>query len=171
MDTLLPLDVARYFLKRSQEIDSKGLDPMKLNKLVFLAQGWHLGIHDESLINEDIEAWKHGPVIPSLYHKFKWYRARTIPFKKYKDIPDQLLTDKITEFLDMVWSSYKDHNAVYLSNLTHIKDSPWEKTWNLFGGHLIKGAVIDQDEMKGYYRNLYQKLEQKYQDSNVSTTG
>ncbi len=42
------------------------LSPMKLMKLVYIAQGWHLAIKDAVLFGNRIEAWKYGPVIPDL---------------------------------------------------------------------------------------------------------
>ena len=47
------------------------LTPMKLQKLVYFSHGWHLAMLNSALIDENVEAWAFGPVIPSLYHEFK----------------------------------------------------------------------------------------------------
>ena len=64
--------VANWFLDRADK-DGKPLDPMKLQKLIYFAHGWHLALTSKPLINEHPEAWAYGPVIPSIYHRFKKY--------------------------------------------------------------------------------------------------
>ena len=75
--------VADFLLANSD----RKLTPMEVNKLVYISHGWMLALHDESLISEKIEAWKHGPVIPSLYHKFKMYGAEPIDALGYCSTP------------------------------------------------------------------------------------
>jgi len=60
-----PLAVANYFIKKSQD-DGIAVTPMQLVKLVYIAHGWHLGLHHSQLLTESIQAWKYGPVIPSV---------------------------------------------------------------------------------------------------------
>src|SRR5262245_61420633 len=62
--------VANRFLNLAR-LEEKNLTPMKLQKLVYYAQGWCLGLNDCPIINEQVEAWQYGPVIPTLYHTFK----------------------------------------------------------------------------------------------------
>ena len=38
----------------------------KLQKLLYYCQAWHYTIFNEVLFDERIEAWTHGPVVPSL---------------------------------------------------------------------------------------------------------
>lgn len=64
--------VANYFLDKARE-DGVDLSPMKLQKLIYFAHGWHLAIYGEPLIDESVEAWAWGPVISSIYHDFKKY--------------------------------------------------------------------------------------------------
>ena len=64
------LAVANEFLEIAER-GNMGLSPMKLQKLVFLAHGWHLAIHKAPLVREGIEAWQWGPVISDLFHEVK----------------------------------------------------------------------------------------------------
>lgn len=41
--------------------------PMKLQKLLYYCQAWHLALHDEPLFDAPIEAWRRGPVVPEIY--------------------------------------------------------------------------------------------------------
>jgi len=71
------LAVANYFIKKG--IDTKkSVSPMKLQKLVYFAHGWRLALYNSPLIDEAIQAWQYGPVIPGIYHEFKHYGNRDI---------------------------------------------------------------------------------------------
>jgi uncharacterized phage-associated protein len=59
-------DVAKYFLSLTDEDAGDLISNLKLQKLVYYAQGFHLALYDELLFEETIEAWTHGPVIPEM---------------------------------------------------------------------------------------------------------
>ena len=65
-----PSHIANYFLyvARKENID---MSPLKLMKLVYFAYAWYLYLTDQDLFSEEIQAWKHGPAIRSLYDEFK----------------------------------------------------------------------------------------------------
>ena len=69
--------VANYFLELG-DWDGESISPMKIQKLVYYAHGWHLGVTDEPLIDEQIECWPYGPVVDSLFHQFKHYGSGPI---------------------------------------------------------------------------------------------
>src|SRR4051812_24192144 len=72
-----PLAVANYFIGRAMQ-EGKALTPMQVIKLTYLAHAWHLAISSTPLIAATVEAWKFGPVIPSLYRSLKKYGSGTI---------------------------------------------------------------------------------------------
>jgi uncharacterized phage-associated protein len=129
------LAAANYFLSKAAE-EGVPIDPLKLQKLVYFAHGWHLAVTGEPLIDEHVEAWPYGPVIPSLYHRFKSYGADPITDLVYVRGPTgelypPLPTDTDTlNVLNKVWQQYGRYSAVQLSNLSHATGSPWEQTWN-----------------------------------------
>jgi hypothetical protein len=43
------------------------MSAMKLQKLVYYSQAWHLVWDEEALFADHIEAWANGPVVPKLY--------------------------------------------------------------------------------------------------------
>ena len=61
-----PILVAEQILWLRREIDTT---PMHVIKLVYLAHGWMLGFTSRALINEAVEAWTYGPVVPSTYYR------------------------------------------------------------------------------------------------------
>ena len=79
--------IANEFL-RLANAQGNSVTHMKLQKLVYLAHGWHLALCDgATLINEQIEAWDHGPVIRALYAAFASY-GRHIIDDLYQDETD-----------------------------------------------------------------------------------
>lgn len=64
-------DVADYFLAKTEVEAEERMTHLKVQKLVFYAQGFSLAIMDKPLFSNPIEAWKHGPVSPDLYKKYR----------------------------------------------------------------------------------------------------
>jgi len=60
------LDVATYILGKHGPMTH-----MKLQRLVYYSQAWHLAWDGVPLFPERIEAWANGPVVPVLYEALK----------------------------------------------------------------------------------------------------
>ncbi len=148
--------VANAFIKRAKEGRLRDLTPMKLQKLLFFAQSWHLKIkNNEALLDEYFCRWQYGPVIPSLYHEFKNYGSFPITdFGVYVErngndlnliqpiIPD---TDIHSwSLIDRIIEVYGPYNGAQLSNITHQPNTAWAKTGDPDGG------VITNDQLAQY---------------------
>jgi uncharacterized phage-associated protein len=141
------LSVAEYMLWRASQAQNP-LTPMQVLKLVYIAHGWMLGLYGRPLIDESVEAWQYGPVIPSLYHRYKKYGSRFI-----NDGPSQQpsgFSGAERRVLDQVWSGYGHRSGVALSSLTHQPGTPWDFTIKRLG----RGAVIPNDLIEEHYRGL-----------------
>ena len=129
------LAVANYFLDLAKA-NRSSLDPMKLQKLIYFAHGWHLALYDgQPLVNEEIQAWQYGPVIQSVYHEFKQFGAEAIT-KLATDIDEsgELVTPRIPlddartmALLNKIWEIYSKYSGIQLSHLTHEPNSAWSK--------------------------------------------
>ena len=124
------------------------LTPMQLLKLVFLCHGWMLGLYHRELIQEDVQAWKYGPVIPELYRATKKYRNGPVtdPLRGGAGRFDELEDDLIRQVFD----HYGRYDGRTLSNLTHETGSPWDQTW--VRGE--RGLVISNQAIGDYYAEL-----------------
>ena len=69
--------VANSFLDIAK-VAEESVDPMKVQKLVYFAHGWHLGYDRGALSTELAQAWRWGPVFPDLYHAVKIWGNRAI---------------------------------------------------------------------------------------------
>ena len=79
MNTVPVEDVANFILiLGNQYDDGDPISPLKLQKLLYYCQGIHLAAYDCPLFDEDIEAWEHGPVVVSIWYKYREYGNRAI---------------------------------------------------------------------------------------------
>lgn len=145
-----PQHVANYFLDRANA-ESRNIDPLKLIKLVYIAYGWVLALTGERLFDEPIQAWKHGPVIPSIYHEFKHYRSEPIcePSGIFDmetgsyDIPKVPKSDPTTNLiLEKVWAAYRRYTGWALRNKTHEPNTPWTMTYDGSKDKIIPDELI-----------------------------
>lgn len=125
------------------------LSNLKLQKLLYYAQAWHLAIFDKPLFQEQIEAWVHGPVVVSEYRRFKDWAWQPI-----MDNPKLPSPDKPTKaHLEEVLGVYGGKNAYELEQLTHA-ESPWKNARKGIPADEPSNKVISHAEMKKFYRSL-----------------
>ena len=135
-------DVAKYFLSLADEDAGDLISNLKLQKLVYYAQGFHLAIFDKPLFLEPIEAWNHGPVIPELYHSYKQYGAGNIP--PPADVNFSIYDQNTRDLLDEVYSVLGQFSAWKLRNMTH-EEPPWrDASTNV--------NIITHDALKEYFK-------------------
>ncbi|MDC3221507.1 DUF4065 domain-containing protein [Gammaproteobacteria bacterium] len=147
-----PSHVANYFIYRAEEEKITDLTVMKLLKLVYIGYAWSLAALNKKLFDEPIEAWRHGPVVPSLYHEFKYRGQANID--RYSDIVEvdenhrMTLTVphiKDTEYLTVlhaVWHTYKQDDAFKLSDTLHKDNSAWNKVYKAGANNPLHDADI-----------------------------
>jgi uncharacterized phage-associated protein len=149
--------VANFFLDLATE-NKTTLTPMKLQKLIFFAHGWHLALYDEPLIADPVEAWQFGPVVPTIYHEFKHERSGAITSRATEldleefefvepRVPEEDLKARL--LMQQVWKTYGKYSAVQLSNLTHLAGTPWEEARK--GTDVEPRSVLIEDSSIGAY--------------------
>lgn len=132
------LSVANYFIELATN-DKKPIRPLGLVKRVYIAHGFALALLGHGLLDErfdKVEAWKYGPVIPSVYHSFKQYKSNPIKEKtvvmEWDDIKGEpifetpkLIKEDEKAIVEMVWRRYASFLDNELVSLTHKQGSPW----------------------------------------------
>lgn len=138
--------IADWFLAWGEQNEAT-MSNLKLQKLLYYAQGHYLGTHGSPLFDDDIEAWAHGPVVRSVYHHLKRYGNNAIDvdevvgedfdWDEFRDVEDDLMR---------VWNAYGKYEAWALRNRTH-REAPWKDTFE----NDAKYLVIPQDAMREYF--------------------
>lgn len=123
------------------------MTPMWLLKMVYIAHGWSLALLGRELVSEDIEAWPYGPVIPELYRKLKKYR--NAPVLEIPDAIEPNLDDETQKLIDTVIESYGAKSGLTLSQITHEKNTPWDRIRNQ-----KKEVRIPTEVIQCYYQEL-----------------
>lgn len=165
-----PKAVANYFLELAER-DKEPISPMKLQKLVYYAEGWYGAHQGEPLIDEFVEAWQYGPVIPSLYQEFKRFGSKPITQKATDFVADELVEVPAPQdefdrrFLELIWRKYKGFTASKLSEMTHSPGGPWDKIWSACQG--IRNADIPFELMQEYFADLLTRAKKKAEDKAV----
>lgn len=137
-------DVANYLLAQQSEEAGDLISNLKLQKLVYYAQGCHLGIFDVPLFPEPLKAWVHGPVVPELYHAYKQYGSGPIPMPVGMDF--SVFTAETRDLLDEVYAVYGQFSAWKLREMTHT-EAPWKEAAPFQG-------TITQESMRTFFKPL-----------------
>ena len=129
------LDVANYILSKIR------CTHLSLEKLVYYAYADYLCEHSERLFEDHIYAFRHGPVINSVYETFKRSGSQYVkPFEfgddsdirtGVKELParSRILfakegTEKLSS-IDRTIAKYGKYSAGALVDLTHRAGTPW----------------------------------------------
>lgn len=122
------MDAARYFIYLSYDSDNFSLTPLKLQKLLYFAQGWSCVWDKRFLFNDEFEAWQYGPVNREVYDAFKRYRGNEIP--RYEGCKPEDADELELETIETVWENYGFISAGELVEMTHAQ-KPWKQAYNL----------------------------------------
>ena len=153
-----PSHVANYFIFRAKQEKVTDLTVMKLLKLVYIGYAWSLAALNKKLFDEPIEAWAYGPVVPSLYHEFKYKGQANID--RYSDIVDIDINHRMTltephiedaehlTVLNAVWQTYKQDDAFKLSDTLHQKNNAWDQAYTKGKNHPLNDAAICTSAIK-----------------------
>ena len=145
------LEVARYFitLNKEQCLDELiDLSKLKLQKLLYYAQGYYTAMFNKPLFEENIEAWEHGPVVREIYDALKHIEGIYIPTNTYamSDSEISLLDKDAKELIEDVFSVMGQYSAWKLRERTH-NETPWENNYE-------KGQnkLIPLEDIKSYFK-------------------
>lgn len=140
------LDVSKYILKETGEVSA-----MKLQKLAYYSQAWHMVWEEAALFPEDFQAWANGPVCPLLYDRHRGM------FLVDKSIVDDAriknVSSKAKENISKVLSFYGDKSAFWLSNVSH-QEAPWRNARRGLPAGESSNEVIKKGDMFEYYGSL-----------------
>lgn len=143
------LMVANHFIHLSLNEKEKvpPLHWMKLQALVYYAQGWKCGVDSTPLFEEDILAYPWGPGVRNLEIAMqktgKTEIDQYLPFLSFSSFNPEYIrwiepTSRGLELCRLdpvimrVWETHKDLTHIQLMNSTHASGEPWEIVSHLF---------------------------------------
>ncbi len=142
------MTIAKWFIAWAEAEDAD-LSNLKLQKLLYYAQGHHLGKTSEPLFQDQIKAWSHGPVVPKVYHEFKSFGSGDIrlPDDDPFDWPD--VDPETTRFLISIWNTYGEYGAWRLRSMTH-QEAPWRDHFEAE----YTSPTIPIEELRRYFASI-----------------
>lgn len=143
------LDIAKKMIFKAQNDEPNGgerLTNLKLQKLLYYQQGFHLAFFGTPLFAEDVEAWMYGPVVPAVYDEYSAYGSSALPEVK----EPVSLSENEEELFNEVYDAYCEFSAIGLMNRTH-SERPW-----LDAVPHDRGTVISQESMMSYFKTQIQ---------------
>ncbi len=160
------LDIATWFIyktnsekKEKQMVNDdfdiyEGITHLKLQKLLYFAQGITLATLEKPLFNEKIVAWEHGPVIKEVYdvyHKYGKKELKTGSTNEKDRIVSQIENDNdVAKTLNFVYDNFAIYTAWQLRDMTHEEGTPWDVTVKDKG----LNNEIDKDLIKKYFEEV-----------------
>lgn len=145
-------DIADYIIWKTQE-DGRPLNLLKLQKLAYYVQAWHLAYHGKGIVSARFQAWVHGPVNRDLYDRFNssmLYDAVTIEHLTPGFDPCKI-PQEARNFIDGVLDAYGPFTGSQLEALTH-GETPWIQARKGYGPTDLCSALIDEKLMAETYR-------------------
>ena len=135
-------EIAQYFVSLVDEDAGDSISNLKVQKLLYYAQGFYLALHDEPLFPEAIKAWLRGPVIPEVFYAYQSLGAGPIPIEK---VNLDLYAADLREFLDEVNEVYGQFTSAKLGAMTRL-EPPWRDA--------VQGETISQQSLKEFFSTL-----------------
>lgn len=143
-------DIADFFLKIVDRESESTITPLKLQKILYYAQGYYLAIHDDELFPEEFEAWAHGPVNEEIYNKYRNYGYQSIPEPEYeiKEFSKELI-----DYLTDIWATFGIYDGKYLEEQTH-KEKPWIIARKGYEPGERCNEIITKESMREYFKEV-----------------
>lgn len=139
-------DYLLWFAKEHGDI----LTPLKLQKLMFYADAWHMVLNDgEELVKQPFEAWVHGPVLRDIYFRFNHYRWNPIT----QDVSRPDLSQKLQSFLNDVYKVFGGFSGYELEQLTH-QEQPWRAARGDLAPDASCTEAIDKKLTRAFYTEM-----------------
>jgi uncharacterized phage-associated protein len=164
MPNFAPEAIANAFLSKQGGLGR--LTQMQVQKLVYIAHGWMLGLAGQPLVGMEPEAWDRGPVFPTMRDRIKFSGSSPIrslihendgnPFARLGEgnrgsVFEAQMSPYEQSVLDHVWSRYGSFSAFKLSDLTHLPSTPWSQVYKDGVG---RNSPISNELIQGHYNEL-----------------
>ena len=123
-------------------------EPLKLQKLLYLAQGYSYAFYDRPLFKDDLEGWVHGPVVRNLKDILKNYQYNT----KHTKFEDEQIDDEAKHIINYVIKNFGKYDAKYLEKISHEQE-PWILSRRGLDPDERSDKTISKESIANYFIN------------------
>lgn len=146
--TISASKLARHILGLAKkDADARGetsdITPMKLQKLLYYCQGYHLALTGRPLFDDIIEAWDYGPVVRRVHKEYSQCSKQSIPFDN-AELCDEL-DPSSANIIELAWDDKSAWSAKKLSDMTH-NEPAWREAYAR-----SRNTPLSLDTMRGYF--------------------
>lgn len=147
---MIRVNDAADFLINLFKNEEEGITNLKLQKLLYYAQGISFQRTGEALFDDELEAWDKGPVVYDVWKRFASYDRD--PIRNSSGVRFETDTERLLLDVALMYGKY---TSAKLVSMTHEEGSPWEQVY-------VQGdrrKVIPKELIKNYFLNEIQTLE------------
>ena len=148
--------IAEYIIAKGKEIT-----PLALQKILYYSQGFYKAFFGKFLVEDDCQAWMHGPVYVCIYEKYKEFKSANILIDIDYDIED-IIVDEKRELLDVIIKYFGYYNGKALEKMSHY-EVPWINARRGFLPVENSNNIIKKEDIKEYF----EKVKNKYDMLNI----
>jgi uncharacterized phage-associated protein len=132
---------------------------LKIQKVLFYIQAYHLAYFDKSIVEDDFQAWVHGPVSRKIYDSAKdlsiLHTELKFILEKDEQSPIDIINNSLTvsqiELVNDVIDELKGLSGLQLENMTHSEE-PWLYARRGYESGERCAVIIPNELIKDYYK-------------------
>lgn len=147
-------NICDYVIFRITGEGNGSLSHLKLQKLLYYIQSWHLAFEKDPLFKGKFQAWIHGPVNREIYNRFKdtkyMYSSINLKDIQQQDLSFSTIEQNKKDHIDSVLEVYAPFSDVQLENMTH-NEKPWIEAREGYEPFQRCEEEIDEKTMHHYY--------------------
>lgn len=135
------------------QISGWSLTNLEMQKILYIAQMYHLGQTGRPLFDDYFSAWAYGPVLPKVYHKLKMFGANKVRDVLYEPmLADGPEKDRLKE----IYEQTKGYSSGKLVSITHWDGGAWAKHYRPGGG-----GIIPNDDIRREYLDRLERTKRR----------
>lgn len=124
------LDICKFIIQYENS-EGRQVSNLRLQKLIYFVQAQFIMDFNELCFEEEFEAWKFGPVLPTAYEEYKFYASSSISLSK-EDEKEVIDIDIAHEnSIQKTLNNSKVYTTTNLVDISHKKGGPWCKSYKL----------------------------------------
>ncbi len=132
------IPVAKYIIRECEK-EGEPITNLQLQKILYYIHYEFLTKHNRALFEDDFQAWKHGPVVMPVYHRYSFGVARPLHTDIDDDGSNYGLSEEEMYIIKRIMREKRTMDSWELVKTTHQKGKAWDIVYK--GGEGFKGWI------------------------------